>query len=253
MDRLGGCQKKFTLPTGTRQLPLRKFSFLYVMKNTLLVLRNIASVCLGLIFFSSGMGKLFADHAFPGLIGPVWLEDELTKYGLGLFARFVAFGQVIVGYLLLTLRFSTLGAVMLVPMVLNILVVTISMEWRGTPYVLAFFLASNLFVLAVDYRRLLPLIGYRDNSVPAKHPKTAAGNLVWLGGLSLSLASIALSGLQLQAAWFVCIVGLVLGRIGKNSGQAICESVKNTIQYPNKPVQLIIYQCNFVLCLSSGT
>ena len=195
--------------------PIRNFSFLYVMKKTLLVLRNIACVCLGLIFFSSGMGKLFADHAFPGLIGPVWLEDELSKYGLGLFARFVAFGQVIVGYLLLTLRFSTLGAVMLVPMVLNILMVTISMEWRGTPYVLAFFLASNLFVLAVDYRRLLPLIGYPDNLASEQPRKTAAGNLVWLGGLGLSLASIALSGLQLQAAWLVCLLGLVLGWAGK--------------------------------------
>lgn len=178
------------------------------MNKTLLRLRNTAAVCLGLIFFTSGMAKLYADHAFPGIIGPVWLEDELAKYGLGLFARFVAIGQIIVGFLLLTLRFSTLGAVMLVPMVLNILVVTIALDWRGTPYVLAFFLASNLFVLAVDYRKLLPLIDYGTDSVPVPARKRWQGNLLWLAGLVLVLGSIGLSYRHLYGAWACCAVGL---------------------------------------------
>ncbi len=38
---------------------------------------------LGLIFFTSGMGKLTGGD-FPGLIGPVHLEQSLAPYGLGL-------------------------------------------------------------------------------------------------------------------------------------------------------------------------
>lgn len=114
-------------------------------------------VFLGLIFFSSGLGKL--THGLtPGLIGPVWLEERLAQYGLGLFAQFVAWSQVTIGALLLSQRFATLGAVMLVPMIANILVITISLQWRGTPYVNAVLLAMNLFLLWADRERLKPLV-----------------------------------------------------------------------------------------------
>ncbi|HEX6087168.1 MAG TPA: DoxX family membrane protein [Thermoanaerobaculia bacterium] len=114
-------------------------------------------VFLGLIFFSAGLGKL--THGLtPGLIGPVWLEERLAQYGLSLWAQFVAWSQLLIGALLLSQRFALLGAVMLVPMLVNILVVTISLQWRGTPYVNAVLLAMNLFLLWVDRERLKPLV-----------------------------------------------------------------------------------------------
>ena len=114
-------------------------------------------VFLGLVFFSSGLAKL--THGItPGLIGPVWLEERLAQYNLGLWAQFVAWSQVLIGALLLSQRFATLGAVMLVPMLANILVVTISLQWRGTPYVNAVLLAMNLFLLWADRERLKPLV-----------------------------------------------------------------------------------------------
>ncbi|HEX7828280.1 MAG TPA: DoxX family membrane protein [Thermoanaerobaculia bacterium] len=120
---------------------------------------------LGITFFSSGMGKL-THGDFPGFIGPVWLEERLAQYGLAFFARFVAWSQVGVGLLLLSQRFATLGAVMLVPMLINILVVTISLQWRGTPYVNAVLLAMNLVLLAADARKLRPLFTESPASVP---------------------------------------------------------------------------------------
>lgn len=114
-------------------------------------------VFLGLIFFTSGMAKL-TNGDFFGLIGPVWLEERVAPYGLGLWARFVAWSQAGVGLLLLSQRFATLGAVMLVPMLANILVITISLQWRGTPYVNAVLLAMNLFLLYADRRRLMGLV-----------------------------------------------------------------------------------------------
>ena len=114
-------------------------------------------VFLGLIFFSAGLGKL--THGLtPGLIGPIWLEERLAQYGLSLWAQFVACSQLLIGALLLSHRFALLGAVMLVPMLVNILVVTISLQWRGTPYVNAVLLAMNLFLLWVDRERLKPLL-----------------------------------------------------------------------------------------------
>jgi uncharacterized membrane protein YphA (DoxX/SURF4 family) len=100
---------------------------------------------LGLIFFTAGMAKLTQN--FPGLIGPVWLEERLEVYHLGLYARFIAWSQVLIGLLLFTQRFATLGAIMLFPMITNILMVTISLGWRGTPYVNAFLLLLNVILL----------------------------------------------------------------------------------------------------------
>ena len=121
-------------------------------------------IFLGLIFFSSGMGKLIP---FPGIIGPVWLETELTQYGLGMFARFIAYSQIIVGLLLLSQRFATLGAVMLFPLVLNIFMVTVSMNWRGTPYVLAFLILLNIILLIADYHKLKFIL--TDQPAPLKN------------------------------------------------------------------------------------
>ena len=67
------------------------------------------AIFLGLIFFSSGMGKLFAGHRFPGLIGPVWLAERLAEHGLAFFGQFIAVSQVVLGLALLTPRFRTLG------------------------------------------------------------------------------------------------------------------------------------------------
>ncbi|HEX2834428.1 MAG TPA: DoxX family protein [Thermoanaerobaculia bacterium] len=120
---------------------------------------------LGITFLTSGLGKL-THGDFPGFIGPVWLEERLAQYGLGLWARFVAWSQVGVGLLLLSQRFSTLGALMLVPMLANILVITISLQWRGTPYVNAVLLAMNLVLLAADARKLRPLFTERTSDVP---------------------------------------------------------------------------------------
>jgi uncharacterized membrane protein YphA (DoxX/SURF4 family) len=122
---------------------------------------------LGLLFAFSGLAKLIPG--FPNTMGPVNLEAALAPHGLALFARFVAVSEVAVGLLLLTRRFATLGAMMLFPMLLSILVATVSMQWRGTPYVNTVFLLLNLALLLYDYPKWLPLLAPRtaQESLPA--------------------------------------------------------------------------------------
>ena len=112
---------------------------------------------LGYIFLSAGLCKLTHGH-FGQLIGPPLLEDTLAKYGLGLFARVVATSQVICGILLLSQRFSTLGAVMLLPMNISIITVTISLDWHGTPYVNGLFTLLNILLLVYDLHKLKVLL-----------------------------------------------------------------------------------------------
>ena len=67
-------------------------------------------------------------------MGPADLENTLAPYGLATYARFIALSETGIGLLLLTRRFATLGALFLAPMLINILVLTASLHWRGTPY-----------------------------------------------------------------------------------------------------------------------
>lgn len=158
-------------------------------------------VFLGLIFFTAGMAKL-TQH-FPGLIGPVWLEEKLAPFGLGLYARFIAYCQVIVGWLLLTQRFATLGAIMLFPLLLNIFMVTVSLEWRGTPYVNFFLLILNGILLAYDFDKLKFIL--TDDTSELKpigiHRPNRKSDALWFGGLALILISISLTAVNIWAMY----------------------------------------------------
>ena len=120
-------------------------------------------IFLGLIMFSSGMSKLF-HGAFPGLIGPVWLTDELAKYGLEYLGLFIAWSQTLIGLLLMTQRFALLGAIMLLPMLLNIFFVMLSLGLHhydpnqvnsaiNTSVINSFFLLLNFILLFHDYHK----------------------------------------------------------------------------------------------------
>jgi uncharacterized membrane protein YphA (DoxX/SURF4 family) len=112
---------------------------------------------LGYLFTSSGLCKLTDGH-FGQLIGPPLLIEQLTPHGLRIFAFFIAISQVMSGALVLSQRYSLLGLIMLVPMNLGILLVTISQNWQGTPYVDAVFTALNLLALLYEWNTLKFLI-----------------------------------------------------------------------------------------------
>lgn len=108
---------------------------------------------LGYLFTSSGLCKLTDGH-FGQLIGPPLLIEQLTPHGLRTFGFFIAISQVMSGSLVLTQRYSLVGLIMLVPMNLGILMVTISQNWQGTPYVDALFTLLNLLALLYEWNTL---------------------------------------------------------------------------------------------------
>lgn len=170
------------------------------------------SIFLGFTFWGAGMAKLYYEHQFFGWIGPVWLIDELAKYGLGLYGVFIAYCQIIIGYLLVTTRYKLLGSIMMIPMIGNILMVTISLNWKGTPFVLAVLLLLDL-ILLIQYKDFFrPLIdeGNSRYDVKKREHRTRVGHLVWLAGLALQIISIQISYFNWVLACTVVIIGLVL-------------------------------------------
>ncbi|RIW14117.1 hypothetical protein D0X99_15050 [Algoriphagus lacus] len=171
------------------------------------------SAFLGFTFWGAGMVKLYEGHHFIGWIGPQWLVEKLAEYDLGLYAEFIAIAQITIGFMLMTSRFKLLGGIMLVPMILNILMVTISQNWQGTPYVLAVLLAMNGFLLWQFRDYFSPLVNesFPKTSNRTKVKRTWTGHGVWLVGLSLNLLSISVSYEQLTLAFVLAGIGVVLG------------------------------------------
>ncbi|MDX5481230.1 MAG: DoxX family membrane protein, partial [Hymenobacteraceae bacterium] len=161
-----------------------------MLKNKdLLVL--LTRLFLGYIFFSAGVCKLTGGN-FGQLIGPPWLEAALAKHGLALFAQVVAVSQVVCGMLLLSQRFSLLGAVMLVPMNVAILAVTVSQQWAGTPYVNTVFLLLNLVLLWQERHkfRFLWQANQTYHLTPVATDSIGQNVFSWLG-LGFSLLTMA--------------------------------------------------------------
>ncbi|MEB2775591.1 hypothetical protein SYJ56_09740 [Algoriphagus sp. D3-2-R+10] len=182
------------------------------MKNLPRYILLSISVFLGFTFWGSGMAKLFFEHRFFGWIGPVWLIEELEPYGLGLYGKFIALSQITIGYLLLTTRYKLIGSIMMLPLIGNILMVTISLKWQGTPYVLAILLLFDLIILW-QYRDFFrPLIdeGKSYYRMKNRNIRTTNGHLVWLAGLGLQFLSIQVSYWNWMTACVVVVIGVVL-------------------------------------------
>lgn len=173
------------------------------------------SIFLGFTFWGAGMAKLFHEHQFFGWIGPVWLIEELEPYGLGFYGKFIAYSQIVIGYLLVTTRYKLLGSIMMIPLIGNILMVTISLNWRGTPLVLGFLMLLNL-ILLWQYRDFFrPMIdeGKSKYNLKTRSERTLNGHLVWLAGLSLQLIAIQISYINWIAACSVVLLGLLLSTL----------------------------------------
>jgi uncharacterized membrane protein YphA (DoxX/SURF4 family) len=177
-------------------------------------------VFLGLIFFSSGTAKLTHGDFF-GIIGPVWLADRLAPYGLGLWAEFVAWSQVLIGLLLLSQRFAVIGAIMLVPMLANIFMITVSLQWRGTPYVNAVLLAMNGFLLWGERHRLKLLFidddpAARSTVVRRSSPKL---DLLALAGIAIAVIGPSLYPLHRRAPYATAAIALTLFAVAAWKGR----------------------------------
>lgn len=171
------------------------------------------SAFLGFTFWGAGMVKLYQGHNFIQWIGPPWLVERLAEFDLGLYAQFIAVCQIIIGFMLITTRYKLLGGIMLIPMILNILMVTISQNWRGTPYVLGVLLLMNGYILWSYRHYFIPILNETSSISSQANPsrKTWTGHLVWLCGLALCLVSIQVSYEWLSGAFALAALGLVLG------------------------------------------
>ena len=81
-----------------------------------------------------------------------------TLYQTGGYWQFIGWAQLLAGFLLMTQRYAKLGALVNFPILLNVFVITISMDFGGTPLITGLMLAANLMLLIWHWGELKSLI-----------------------------------------------------------------------------------------------
>jgi uncharacterized membrane protein YphA (DoxX/SURF4 family) len=110
---------------------------------------------LGFAFIFSSIVKIqglpfTSESGAENPINSAWHYFE-TMYQSGIYWRLIGVAQFIAGSLLLTQRFAKLGAIVYLPIITNIFLVTISYEFRGTPIITGLMLLSTLFLIYWDW------------------------------------------------------------------------------------------------------
>lgn len=149
-------------------------------------------------------------------INSAWHMFE-TLYQSGLWWKFMGFGQIIAGLLLMTQRYAKLGALMFLPIIANVFIFTLSYDFRGTPIITGLMLAANIMLVFWDWDELKILV----NKTPVIHPPNRFENLrVWeVTGLALFLFTViyraGVTGYNILVWVVVCaaigLAGLVFG------------------------------------------
>lgn len=81
-----------------------------------------------------------------------------TMYRSGLYWQFLGWGQIVTGGLLMTQRYARLGALLNMPVIANVFVVTISYDFGGTPVITGAMLMANMMLLVWEAEHLGVLV-----------------------------------------------------------------------------------------------
>ena len=79
-------------------------------------------------------------------------------YQTGGYWQFIGWAQLLAGFLLMSQRFAKPGAIANFPIILNVFVITIYMEFGGTPVITGMMLLANLLLIGWHWGELRSLV-----------------------------------------------------------------------------------------------
>jgi uncharacterized membrane protein YphA (DoxX/SURF4 family) len=115
-----------------------------------------------------GMGKLDgSSNLMNAMDKPIQELQPIQQFfrvmtDSGLYWQFIGWSQIITGILLMTQRFARLGALIFFGLILNIFIITISYDFRGTPLITGLMLLAATYLLLWDIRTFLPLLTNKE-------------------------------------------------------------------------------------------
>lgn len=174
-------------------------------------------------------GKRFTTES--GALTPIDTASHFfeTMYQSGLYWKFIGMSQLLAGFLLMTQKYSKLGALVNFPIILNIFVITLSYYFSLTPVVTGMILMANILLIIWDWNDFKVLINLKPTLVNTARLENGA---VWqITGLVLFLFTLIYRILQDNydiILWMVTC--MIIGLVGLIFGFFITKKQKKYLQ-----------------------
>ncbi|WP_298760995.1 hypothetical protein [uncultured Psychroserpens sp.] len=115
-------------------------------------------ILLFLAFLPSGLKKVLGQRfTLLEIDTPVGFFFE-ALYKSGFYWNFLGFMQLTAGLLLLIPKTSFFGALLYLPIIINIFIIVTAMHFTGTPFIAGLMLLANVYLLFWDYNKLKRLV-----------------------------------------------------------------------------------------------
>lgn len=173
------------------------------------------------IFAAIGMGKLnnsnssFGSESFPiDESTPGMILFFKVMFESGLYWKFIGWTQIIAGVLLMTQRFAKVGALIFFGLILNIFIITVSYNFKGTPIITGLLLLSIIFLLIWDAKSFLFLF-LKEGILENQNLKIENSNFwIWLGILMVvTVFLLAILKIKIFIIFFIFLIEGLLGLI----------------------------------------
>ena len=113
---------------------------------------------MGLTFITSGTRKLpGVKFTILPLSNPVGAYFN-AMYETGFYWNFIGYFQILIGIMLFFNRFVVVSSMLMMPITINIFLISISLHMKGTPVITSLMLLGNLFLLIWHYENYLSVI-----------------------------------------------------------------------------------------------
>ena len=137
------------------------------MLNFILKCREKKWINIFVIYLRYLIGGAFAFSAIPKISGlrfttsnseaaPInsWMHFFETLYRSGIYWEFLGWGQLIAALILMSQKYATLGALLFLPIILNVFVITVSYQMTGTIVITSLMLVANIFLVLWDFHKI---------------------------------------------------------------------------------------------------
>jgi hypothetical protein len=141
-----------------------------------------------------------------------------SMYQTGFYWQFLGWSQFIAGSLLVTQRFASLGAMVFFPVILNVCVITHSINFgMGTPLITSLMLLGTIYLLLWDYKKWFILFQrdkYIKLDLTSEQEDMLMTDPVWTyTGILFVVMSIIpeIFGWRYLAAWVLVMLAIGIG------------------------------------------
>jgi hypothetical protein len=171
------------------------------------------------IISAFGMKKLTGSAPDTDVLNPPTHRIGLLFYTLsisGFYWKFIGFAQIVAGLLLITQRFARLGAVIFFPIILNIFIITVSYQFKGTPVITGLMLLATIYLLLWDLQILQYLIINPSERRIVYNATDKTQQPLWvITGLVLFITILILMFLEKNYFWLfgVCMLEGILALV----------------------------------------